>query len=104
MFTVSGTPVLSSTILLRTYDEGTFVGNGPSVSVGASVQEPLFELLLLPFVPVDEFASSFLQDANGAIAAMPNAAIPFLKNALRSMILVFYGDENVMLFHSAAFI
>jgi len=33
---------------LRTYDAGTFVGNGPSVSVGATVQ--------VPFVPAEVFA------------------------------------------------
>jgi len=74
---VKATPVWPSTILLRTYDEGTRVGYGPAVSDEVIVQESLDELLVVVVVDVAVVVLSFLQElANGAIAANPNAANP----------------------------
>ena len=78
MFTASGTPVLSSIILLRWYEEGWCVGNGPCVSVGASVQAPVV-------VVVPSFLQAFI---NGATATKPNAVKLFFKKFFRSMMRI----------------
>lgn len=79
------------------------VGYGPAVSDADAVQEVLVELLLLEeelllleeevleVLLVEGVAVSFLQEpARGAMKATPSAAIPPFKNALRSIVIVFY--------------
>ena len=88
-FMVKATPVLSSRISLLTKDEGDFVGKGPSVSLGDTVQEPLVVPPVVS-VPVSGDAVSFLHEfTKGTMPAMPNAARPFLKKSLRSIAVVF---------------
>src|SRR5689334_4935151 len=88
ILTVKATPVLSSLISDRTYELGDFVGNGPSVSVGETVQEPEEPPELESVSSVESV--SFLQAlANGAIAARPRAANPFFRKCFLSIMIIF---------------
>src|SRR5436190_22148415 len=74
-FTVSATPVLSDRMSAIASDEGLFVGNGPSVSVGVIGQDPLLSAV-----------SSFL---HAAMKGNTTAPIPsFFKNSFLSISVV----------------
>jgi hypothetical protein len=85
---VNATPVLSPVISDLTSVPGDFVGKGPSVSVGVTVQEPDELVIDVESVEEEELSDvSFLQAlANGAIAARPKAANPFFKKCFLSII------------------
>ncbi len=90
---VKATPVRSSLISLRTKEEGVFVGKGPSVSVGVTVQLPEVVVVVVEEVEVVD-AVSFLQALMAGITMpIPNAASPFRKNVFLSMFNVL-GDAE----------
>ena len=84
---VKSTPVLSSLISLRTSEEGVFVGKGPSVSDGLTVQSPV--VVVPPVVSVvSGVVTSSFEHAKGTMLARPKTARPFLKKSFLSIVVV----------------